>query len=318
MSARKCRKCSEKAAIHMRQHRLALCKDHFLEWMVEQTERFIEKYKMFTRQEKVLLAVSGGKDSLSLWDILWRLGYNSDGLYINLGITGQDDYSDDSGRYAKAFADERGLKLHVVDVKQEYGESIPELAGRSQRGKDRPCGVCGLVKRHVMNRLAHQSGYDVLVTAHNLDDEAALLFGNVLAWSVDMLQRQGNLLKEAPGFARKAKPFCRFYERETAAYAILRPILYKYEECPFSVGSKQLYYKDLLNRLEEETPGAKLQFYLRYLKAKSEGFFGAVQEPEDGDRYALRCPHCGQPTISEGPCAFCRLVRAGLPAEDQT
>ncbi len=77
-----CRKCGQKAAINMRQHKLALCREHFLQWVPEQTERFIGKYKMFGRDERVLLAVSGGKDSLALWDILLRLGFAADGLYI--------------------------------------------------------------------------------------------------------------------------------------------------------------------------------------------------------------------------------------------
>jgi len=58
----KCRKCSAKAALNMRQHRLALCSEHFLEWLPEQTQRFIEKYRMFTPEERILVAVSGGKD----------------------------------------------------------------------------------------------------------------------------------------------------------------------------------------------------------------------------------------------------------------
>jgi len=70
----------------MRQHRLALCKEHYLEWVPEQTERFIKKYNMFTRNEKILVAVSGGKDSLSLWGILVRLGYQADVFYIGLVI----------------------------------------------------------------------------------------------------------------------------------------------------------------------------------------------------------------------------------------
>ena len=89
----KCRKCGEKASVNMRQHKLALCKEHYLEWVPEQTERFIEKYEMFSHDEKILVAVSGGKDSLSLWDILIRLGYHADGLYIGLGIDAGVDYS---------------------------------------------------------------------------------------------------------------------------------------------------------------------------------------------------------------------------------
>ncbi len=82
----KCRTCGAKAAVNMRQHKLALCKEHFLDWLPNQTARFIKKYRMFGPDEKILVAVSGGKDSLSLWDILHRLGYNADGLYLGLGI----------------------------------------------------------------------------------------------------------------------------------------------------------------------------------------------------------------------------------------
>ena len=83
----RCRKCGAKAVINMRQHKLALCKTHFLEWFVEQTERFIRKYRMFTRHERILVAVSGGKDSLALWDVLWRLGYRPTGCTSPWGST---------------------------------------------------------------------------------------------------------------------------------------------------------------------------------------------------------------------------------------
>ena len=62
----KCRKCNQKAVINMRQHKLALCQNHYVEWIPAQTERMIEKYKMFRQQDRILLAVSGGKVSLAL------------------------------------------------------------------------------------------------------------------------------------------------------------------------------------------------------------------------------------------------------------
>ena len=94
----RCRKCEAKAVINMRQHRLALCKSHFLDWVPAQTQRFIEKYHMFGEGDRILVAVSGGKDSLALWDILQRLGYQADGLYIGLGIDGGIAYSRESQR----------------------------------------------------------------------------------------------------------------------------------------------------------------------------------------------------------------------------
>ena len=301
----KCKTCGGKAAVNLKQHRLALCKEHFLEWMPEQTARFIKKYWMFGHDEKILVAVSGGKDSLSLWDILVRLGYQADGLYLGLGIDEGISYSDESHRLTEKFAAERGLKLHVVDVEKTYGHSIPVLADKSFRGRGKPCSVCGMAKRHEMNRIARDMGYDVLATGHNLDDEAAVLFGNTLSWSQDFLLRQGPVLPESDGLARKVKPLCRFYEKEMTAYALLRGIEYIYEECPFATGSTSIYYKEILNKLENDRPGAKMVFYTSFLDAKSNGLFVdnlQVRPP------LTACPTCGQPTSSTGECSFCRMI----------
>jgi uncharacterized protein (TIGR00269 family) len=310
----KCRKCNQKAMINMRQHKLALCKEHFPEWVMTQTQRTIEKYHMFTSEERILVAVSGGKDSLSLWDILWQLGYQADGLYIGLGIDGGIDYSNESHRLAEQFATQRELHLEVINIPQVYGETIPEIAQRTTRGRGKPCSVCGMTKRHTMNQAALEGGYAVLVTGHNLDDEAATLFGNTLNWNSGYLQRQEPILPaHHSGLARKAKPLFRFYEREMTAYALARSIEYIYDECPFAEGSKSIYYKELLNTLEVERPGAKLTFFLSFLQAKEHGLFATPKNDNltgsgAGGEKLYTCPNCGQPTTVPGLCAFCRMV----------
>jgi uncharacterized protein (TIGR00269 family) len=313
----KCRKCGGAAVINMRQHKLALCAEDYAAWLPEQVQRWIEKYAMFTHQDKVLVAVSGGKDSLGLWDILCQLGYQADGLYIGLGIDGGFGYSDQSRALSQQFADAHGLRLHVVEVASTYGATIPELAVISNRGHGKPCSVCGLNKRYIMNRVAHDGGYTALATGHNLDDEVAVLMQNTLNWAGGYLVRQAPVLEAArPGLARKVKPLCRVYEREMAAYAIVRGIDYIYDECPHAVGSTTIASKELLNTLEESRPGAKLQFYLQFLQAKESGLFNAP--PSEAELHA--CNRCGQPTTAPGECSFCRLwdkVRTvkGLPAE---
>jgi uncharacterized protein (TIGR00269 family) len=302
----KCKKCNEKAALHMRQHKLALCKTHFLQWIQETTDRIIQKYEMFTRVDRILAAVSGGKDSLVLWHVLTLLGYSVDGLYIDLGIGEKRGYSATSLHFVRKFAEEKGLPLQVFDVEGSYGASIPTAAKLSRRGQGKPCSLCGLTKRHVMNRVAREGGYDVLVTGHNLDDEAAQLFGNTLNWHTGYLAKQGPVLEgTTSGLVRKAKPFCRFYERETAAYAFLAEIDYIYDECPHAKGAKSIYYKETLNRLEADRPGAKTSFYLSFLRAKSEGAFSHFPRP---DLESLpQCPSCGQATSAPSFCAFCRM-----------
>jgi len=306
VAAVKCRTCGEPAVINMRQHKLALCADHYVAWFQGQTERFIGKYGMFTSEERVLVAVSGGKDSLALWDVLLTLGYQADGLYIGLGIDGGVQYSAESLEMAQRFAAGRaGAELHVVDIAGEYGLGVPEAAQLTIRGRTKPCAVCGMVKRHVMNRVARDGGYAVLATGHNLDDEAAVLFGNTLHWQVGYLARQAPVLQEsAGGLVRKVKPFCRFYERETAAYTLLQGIDYIYVECPFADGATSIHHKLVLNGLEAEAPGTKLQFYLSFLQARRAGAFAGMEgsAPE-----MLACRTCGQPTTAGDQCAFCRL-----------
>ena len=295
----------------MRQHKLALCKDHYLEWFPEQTDRFIKKYQMFSPDERILVAVSGGKDSLSLWDILVRLGFHADGLYIGLGIDGGINYSNESQRLTEEFANQNNLKLHIVEIEREYGLSIPALSMQTQRGLGKPCAVCGLTKRHEMNRIARDLGYDVLATGHNLDDEAAVLFGNTLTWSADYLLRQGPVLPASDGLSRKVKPLCRFYEREMTAYALLRGINYIYEECPHAVGSTSIYYKEILNQIETARPGAKLTFYLRFLEARRGGEL--FVEPNLEAAHLHPCTNCGQLTSAPDLCTFCRMMEKVKP-----
>ena len=290
----------------MRQHKLALCKPHFLDWVYDQTERNINKYNMFSRDARVLVAVSGGKDSLALWDVLKKLGYQTAGVYINLGIHGDDQYSMKSQSIAEKFASDHNLVLHVVNIKSHYGKTIPEFSENNKRGKSKPCSVCGLIKRHTMNEIASKHGYDVLVTGHNLDDEVSVLFNNVLGWQVDFLRRQSPLIPAKEGLIPKAKPFCRFYERESAAYALLANIEYIEEECPFSEGSTTIQNKELLNQLEHQRAGTKLAFYLKFLKAKKELFANCEHENYMVELFS--CPTCGQPTPKPGNCTFCRMV----------
>lgn len=270
------------------------------------TQRTIEKHGMFGLADRVLVAVSGGKDSLALWDVLLRLGHQAEGMYISLGIDEDLGYSDSSLAMCRQFvsAHHPEAVLHIVDVEGEYGQSIPTLARTKQRGRGRPCSVCGLVKRHVMNRFARDGDFAAIATGHNLDDEVAVLMQNTLHWQTGYLARQAPVLVEREGLARKVKPFVRIYEREAAAYTLIRGIDYIYDECPYAKGSTTNFYKDLLNQLELRSPGAKQQFYLRFLQARDGGdvSFAAEQGIE-----LHPCRQCGQPTTAGDLCAFCRL-----------
>ncbi|GAC1534268.1 MAG: ATP-binding protein [Acidimicrobiales bacterium] len=308
-SGMKCRRCKEPAVIELRRHNAAFCAPCFLRHCREQVRKTVEEYSMFEPDDRVLVAVSGGKDSLGLWDLLIDLGYQVDGLYLGLGIEGDAAYSTTSGSFARGFAATRQAKLVEIDLPTAYGYDIPTGAAAARRA---PCSACGLSKRHLFNSAALEGGYDVVATGHNLDDEAAVLFGNTLRWNTEYLGRQLPVLPAGAGFVKKVKPLVRLGERELAAYCVLRGIDYIVEECPMAEGNRHLGYKEALNKIEEASPGAKHAFYFEFLANASELFRPlAVAEHEGG---LHPCERCGSPTTGE-VCAFCSLVsRATDPA----
>jgi uncharacterized protein (TIGR00269 family) len=288
--------------IDIRRHNAAFCPGCFFKHCQDQVGRAIGEYRMIEPDDRVLVAVSGGKDSLALWDILLDMGFAADGLYLGLGIGG---YSDESREKARSFASAKGAHLREVDLPTDLGFDIPTGARAARRA---PCSACGLSKRHLFNQTAIEGGYDVLATGHNLDDEVAVLFGNVLRWDLAYLGRQYPVLPAGAGFAKKVKPLVRLGEREMAAYCILKGIDYIVEECPMAVGNRHLGYKNALNDIEQTSPGSKGAFYFGFLDRIAPLVVTAAEEEKEG---LHPCPGCGSPTVSD-LCAFCKLVaRAG-------
>lgn len=294
----KCRVCKEPAIIDLPRHNAHFCADHFLELCRRQVVKAIEKFDMVSKDDRILVAVSGGKDSLAVWDILLDLGYQADGLYIGLGI---GDYSETSAEYARAFAVERNLKLIEISLRNDYGYDVPTAAKASKRV---PCSACGISKRHLFDKAALDGGYTVLVTGHNMDDEAAVLFGNTLRWDVEYLARQSPVLPARNGFPKKVKPLIRLTEREMAAWCIVRGIDYLVDECPMALGNKHIAYKEALNAIEQQSPGSKAAFYLNFLDNMSPLLAGGTAAATDSLR---SCVSCGAPTTGD-LCAFCRVA----------
>ncbi len=292
-----CRRCDGKPVVNLREHKLSLCKDCYISWFIEYTEKTIRKFRMLSRDDRVLVAVSGGKDSLALWDVLNELGYETSGLYINLGIN-HNGYSDVSLQKSREFAQKIGRELVVVNIEEEFGLGIPGLRNITQRPL---CSACGMTKRYYMNKIALDLGVSVLATGHNLDDETSQLLGNILNWSIDYLTQQSPVLpgKEEEGLRRKVKPFCYFTEKQTLLYTLLRDIDYVGMECPFSVGATTLSNKEILNQLEHRSPGIKRRFYDGFLKNKR--LFNTAEVTVE----LKKCSTCGMPTVNE-VCSFCR------------
>ncbi len=301
-----CTKCKTKAVIGLPRHNAAFCKSCFNGFVHDQVVRAIKSEKMFGKDDRILVAVSGGKDSLALWDILLKLGYKADALYVNLGI---GTYSEQSHakvtKFAEAAGASHGAVLHLHTVEEEAGAGIKELAQLIHRPT---CSTCGTIKRYQFNRVAIEQRYDVMATGHNLDDEAARLLGNVLRWQEEYLDKQSpSLPASVEGFAKKVKPLYRLSERELAAYAVLNRIDYIVEECPMAKGARTLLYKEVLNRLETESPGTKQAFYCGFLDKQRKPETAPTTMAEKDQAMLHPCSACGQPTTAE-VCSYCKMM----------
>ncbi len=299
----KCRRCKDnEAEVVLRRHNAVFCRDCFLPFFENQVNRAISEFGLFSKEDRILVCVSGGKDSLVLWDILLRMGYQAEGMYIDLGI---GDYSEQSGEMVKTFAAKRGLEPIIVDLEGE-GMDIPGVTGTL---KKKECSLCGIVKRHFFNAVPRSLGHTVVATGHNLDDEASRLLGNFLHWNKKYIEKQHPLLRETEsGMVRKVKPLVRLTEYETACYALIREIDYMPYECPYSRGATSLVYKEALNSIEESVPGTKARFLFGLLGGELEDLGRKREERSAGgeDGEERKCSVCSEPSFTE-LCAYCRL-----------
>ena len=295
----KCKRCHDLAVVGLPSHNTAFCADCFRVFFTRQVETAIRRHKLFDHGHRILVALSGGKDSLALILELSRLGYNVTGLHLDLGIP---ESSPKARAKVEAFCAGHGLTLMVTELAEE-GLAIP----RVKEAVHRPiCSACGKIKRYYFNKVALDHGFEVLATGHNLDDEAARLMANTLRWDAAYLADQGPYLPASEGFAARAKPLCRLTEFETAIYAFLNHIDIHSEPCPFSAGASFTAHKALLDRLEQTSPGSKFSFYETFLKQGRPAFLANRVEK---DRQLAPCTECGAPT-SAGLCGVCRLRRA--------
>jgi uncharacterized protein (TIGR00269 family) len=291
----KCTRCRKPAEIALRAHNSSFCRPCYIFWFRRRVLRAIEKQLMFHRDDRVLVAVSGGKDSLALWHVLAEEGFHTIGFHLQLGIGA---YSERSAATTREFAKAHGLDLRVRSLSDE-GLTVPDMIGATRRPA---CAACGTAKRHHFDAAALAFDCNILVTGHNLDDEAARLFGNVLHWQTEYLARQSPVIEPShPKFVRKVKPLYLSSELETATYAFMSGIDYLVEECPNAAGATQLTYKALLDQLEVTSPGSKASFLGKFL-LRGQACFKEAEARSP----AKSCHGCGMPSWGE-LCSFCSL-----------
>lgn len=272
----KCQKCSQTAIINNPE----LCQEHVVEFVEKTVVQTIKDYQLFTTQDKICVALSGGKDSLTLAHILHKLAYDISGLAIDEGIS---DYREHTLTTLKSFCKQRNIPLHISSFAQEIGKPLDDMVeGRH------PCSVCGVFRRYLLNKHAHT--FDVIATGHNLDDEAQVVLMNLIKANKD-LYRTHLRTPPAKGFVPRVKPLMFVPEKLVRAYTLIQGFDAGFDECPYVQQSLRAQVRDTLNEYESKQPGMKE----RLVKAAL-----AIATEQKND--LKTCEKCGEPS----PHLMCR------------
>ncbi|GAY24905.1 hypothetical protein ATG_01080 [Desulfurococcaceae archaeon AG1] len=305
----RCDICSARDAVVYQTHTgLRLCKACFFSNVIARVSREIFRYGMIKHSDRILIGVSGGKDSFVLLDILSQIHEPSrlGGATIIEGIDGYNRAEHIAE--IKRMATERGVELHVVSIKELWGASVDEMVRMSIEKGQRisPCTYCGIHRRKSLNLIARELGYNKVATAHNLDDEVQTIVINILRGDIARLYMNHPLRPKGSGlFIDKIKPLRKIYEWETAKYAYLASYKPQEVECPYLelFPSLRARVRDMIYRIEASKPGSML----RLLEWFDNVFNPLKQNNRETPKLGL-CSICGEPTSpNRSICKSCEL-----------
>jgi uncharacterized protein (TIGR00269 family) len=271
-----------------------LCRTHFIEYFEQKVKRTISEFSLITPGERIAVAVSGGKDSLTILTLLHGWHGDVTAVAIDEGIAG---YREHTLKDVVRICEERGIPLIIKSYKELTGMTLDEMLAKKQM---HPCTVCGALRRHLL--LVASKGFDVLATGHNADDEAQAVLMNIIKGNTEVFPRVGPVSGGgAKGFTKRVKPLYFCTEKEVMTYAFLKGLVREFTECPNIDESYRHLVRDELNSYAQSHPGVKERMLRRFLKAK--------QAYPAKEIILSRCSGCGEPSSGD-ICKACEYIAA--------
>ena len=304
-----CTLCNRKDAIYMRPYSgEKLCGRCFCKSMEEKVRATISNYEMFKYDDKIMVAVSGGKDSVTLLHVLAKIESAFprallSAISIDEGISG---YRDEAIRIAERNCRKLGVEHMVVSFKEIYGLGLDEIVNKLQQRKEKgltSCSYCGVLRRRALNTAAREAGADKLATAHSLDDETQTMILNIIHGDPLRIVRVKPVLSIIhPKLVQRVKPLCEVLEREIVFYAYLKKMEFQGALCPYAGAALRNDVRNMLNRMERRHAGTKYTIFRSMERIRP-----ALEEL--GKQEKLReCEICGEPTAGE-ICKPCQMLK---------
>ena len=296
-----CSQCRNKAVTYIRYSGQHLCKEHFIDFFESRVFKEFRKQVDLSKVSRIGVAVSGGKDSIVALRMIHKIvGERRDcdifGITIDEGI---EDYRASSLEIAIEEYERLGVDYEIRSFEESFGQPLDEMVDEIDVQK--PCSVCGVLRRWLMNKMAKDAGADVLATGLNLDDTSQSLLMNFCRGDMEKMARLGphEIVKE--GLVPRIAPLRRTPENEAYLYALVNGMEIHQHECPYAVFALRGLYRDVLGQLEDNTPGTKFAVLSSYEKIKDE----LLEKYGGGD--LEECSVCCEPTI-EGKCKTCEML----------
>jgi len=310
---RSCARCGAPAVVYQQHTGLSLCGRCFLEDVAGRVRAELERWGLVGPGDRVLLAVSGGKDSFTLLDVM--AGLLGPGRVAALTI---DEGGPGGWRLREAeplmrHARSLGVDYIVVSFREEYGAGLEEMVERARRRglSVKPCTICGVLRRRLMDEAARRHGFTKLATAHNLDDEAQTAVMNIVRGDWIGLVRQHPLaaLQGIGDFVPRIKPLRRIHEYETALYSKLHGYGPPPYECPYLAMQPTLRLRVRLAMYsitwldDPGAPGRLIEVLDELLEPHARGLSEMPRLP--------KCEMCGRPTsYGRRLCKACEILLA--------
>ena len=304
-----CTLCKGKEAVFMRPYSgEKLCGRCFCKSIESRVRGTISKYGMLEPKDKIMVAVSGGKDSVTLLHILTKIEKAFPeatliAVTVDEGIKG---YRDEALKVAAENCRKLGVEHLETSFKEMYGYQLDKIVNMIRKREEKgltPCSYCGVLRRRALNTAAREAGVDKLATAHSLDDETQTMILNIIHGDALRIARAKPVLTVIhPKLVQRVKPLCEVPEKEIAFYAYLRKIEFQGVPCPYAQTALRNDIRTILNRLEEKHAGTKFAIF-RSIERIRPALEAMVEEAKIQD-----CRICGEPTVGEF-CKPCQMLQ---------
>ena len=295
-----CSRCGGKPFYTRRYSGETLCVSCFKDSITDKTRRTVSKYKMIAPGERVAVAVSGGKDSLSLLKVLTDLCRSRRNPIVAISVDeGVAGYRDEALDHARSLTTELGIEHFVVSYKEMFGFSLDEALDWKEERDVSSCSFCGVFRRRAIDEAAVRAKASVVATAHNLDDYVQTFMMNLMHGDVARLGWLDPSYADGSFPMRRVKPFMEIYEEEVALYAFQTGVPFQSVSCPYVHEGLRSEVRDYLNMMEANHPGIKNVLLRSSLDVVS-------RYVHSSDKLSVPCSSCGKPS-SSGLCNVCRM-----------